>query len=160
MRNRRRLIELGCAFLIGAALTQLMRPESVTTATIDGQEVAGWLKPGAVLSLHRMAAKPDVDRAEVERFLETEYFPAWAEAFPGSRVFMLRGERGENAAEYGFLWVFESLEARNRYFPVPNEPTDEYTELHEAQLRWLYADDKLPRHAAFAGSATDYVIVR
>ena len=155
------LLFLSLGLLLGIGLTisldqavQATTPESNTLAMID------WLKPGAVMGLHHMVVKEGADRAAFEGFLREEFFPAWRDAMPGSRVFMLEGERGAKAGTFAFLWVFEDLETRNRYWPEADESTEEYKELH-SKLDWVFSEDKFPKYAMWEeGTVTDYVVVQ
>lgn len=136
------------------------RPARATTTISPSEPFEEWLKPGAVMGLHHMVLREGIARDEAERFLKDEYFPGWRDAMPGSRVFMLEGERGAKEGSFVFLWVFDDLETRSRYFPGEDEPTEEYTKLRSA-LDWLYADDKFPKYATWKeGTSTDYVIIQ
>lgn len=155
------LVSLFFGLVLGVLFTKTFeQPARATTAALPDEQLDEWLKPGAVMGIHHMILKEGVDRDEAERFLKEEYFPGWRDAMPGSRVFMLEGERGAEAGTFAFFWVFEDLDARNRYFPDEDGPTDEYRK-YRSKLDWLYAEDKFPKYGAWSdGPSTDYVVVQ
>ena len=154
-------IYLLLGLLIGAALTKVTDQPASATTTISPYEASEeWLKPGAVMGLHHMVLREGVEREEAERFLKETYFPGWRDAMPGSRVFMLEGERGAKEGSFVFLWVFENQESRDRYFPSEDGPTDEYTK-HRSALDELYGEDGFPKYATWEeGTSTDYVVIQ
>ncbi len=80
-----------------------------------------------VFGLHTIALKPGADAKDFEKFVAdaVSAFPP----FPGVEFYLLKGDRGDRAG--GYLWAieFESVEARQRYFPAPNEMSPEAQQL-------------------------------
>jgi len=56
-----------------------------------------------------------------------KYCQAFEEAYPGTKMFLLQGERGEDKYQYSTLLFFESQEIRDKYWPKEGEagPSDE-----------------------------------
>lgn len=125
---------------------------AVTTDTL-------WLHEGALFGAYTLVLRPDVDTTALERFLRRDYFPAWANLIPGSRVYYLEGERGARPKTKVFFWIFESLAERAKYYPQDGVSTPEYRR-RRATVDWLYADSTLDRHAtAYEDAYTDFVII-
>lgn len=119
-----------------------------------------WLQPGAVVGLHYMKLKPDVDTKAFEKFIQDTWAPNRSDAVPGSKVFFLKGIRGENNHGYAFLWILDSEETRNRYFPQPDQASEEFEKLQE-QWQWLSEENYLGQF--FEGwdseRASDFIVV-
>ena len=72
----------------------------------------------AVFSQWVITLAPGVREEDFDRFLREEWAPwlaSWSE--PGSRVRILKGERGAGVGKYALLNHWDSEETRNRYFP-------------------------------------------
>jgi hypothetical protein len=79
--------------------------------------------------------------------------------YPGWKTYLLRGDRGDRAGKLLLLFEVESVEARDRYFPRPDEESEEarrFDEQHrDASAVWeKYGAFLLKPH-----SWTDYVVV-
>lgn len=155
------LLYLTLGLLLGAVLTKsLDQPATASTTMSPAESSDEWLKPGAVMGLHHMVLREGIDRDEAKRFLQEEYFPGWRDAMPGSRVFMLEGERGAKEGSFVFLWVFDDQAARDRYFSGEEGPTEEYAKYRSA-LDGLYVEDGFPKYATWEdGTSTDYVVIQ
>lgn len=78
-----------------------------------------------VLGLHVVELRPGVTPEQFEHFVIDEYLPALAgplSQLSGIEVHLLRCDRGEQEGQYIFMFEFESVEARDRYFPTPGVP--------------------------------------
>ena len=138
-----------------AAISTLNSQTRKAARTIEEEE--NWLKPGAIVGWHVIEAKPDIAAAKFEEFIREKYIPGWSHAFPGSRVFLLEGRRGENLDQFVFLWVFENEETRDSYWPEPDVSTDLYKE-HRAKLDYLYGEKGFNSLGSFKAS-TDYLVM-
>jgi hypothetical protein len=114
-----------------------------------------------VYGLHRVRLRPGVAADEFERFTLSAFLPALQELHAdGVEFALLKGERGEQEGQYQFLMVFDSVEARDRYFPGETDVSDELIaliqplhELSEVWERlserektdWLRLGDEAPR---------------
>ena len=85
------------------------------------------LQKGSVLGLHTftLTLNPDVTMNQVINFINTRYIPASEKNFPGSKVYLLYGDRGENKFKIAILTVFESVQIRDKYYPTPEKSTPE-----------------------------------
>lgn len=76
-----------------------------------------------VFGMHTVELRPGVDEAEFEQFVLEEVAPSVN--IPGWKLHLLKGERGERAGKYVLMLEVENLDARNRYYPAQDQPTEE-----------------------------------
>ena len=81
-------------------------------------------------SLHPLVLRPGVKAEEFETFVK-EVWPSYT-PFPGWKPHILKGDRGDREGKYLVLMEIESVEARNRFYPRPGEPSDELKQFAEA----------------------------
>jgi hypothetical protein len=115
-----------------------------------------------VFGLHPLRLRPGVDEEEFERFM--------AEALPklqnleGWKPVLLKGDRGDRAGKYLWMWELESLEALYRFCPTPDEPSaelEQYMEAHSEEV-----EEFMAKYATFTPCIpgentvyTDYVVI-
>lgn len=118
-----------------------------------------WLRPGAVAGMHYLKLKPNADSDKFEKFIVEEWAPARSSSVPQSKFFFLKGERGKMEGQYAGLWVFESKEVRDKYFPKAGEASALYDKI---QKRWAGIEEKLNQFIDGWENElqTDYVVVQ
>ena len=86
---------------------------------VNGQK----LESGAILGYHtgEFTLAEGVTSTQFEGFIAEEYLPALEKHFPGMKMFLLKGERGEHINNYGLLFYFENIEVRNEWIPEPGK---------------------------------------
>jgi hypothetical protein len=86
---------------------------------VSGQKV----ESGAILGYHtgEITLAEGVTPSQFEGFIAEEYLPAMEKHFPGMKMFLLKGERGEHINDYGLLFYFENIEVRNEWIPEPGK---------------------------------------
>ena len=77
------------------------------------------LQKGTILGLHSGA--PVVLNAgftmdQYLSFLHNKYIPAFEKNFPGMKIFILKGQRGECTNNIGFLYAIDSDAIRDKYW--------------------------------------------
>jgi len=83
------------------------------------------LEEGNLVGVHAIAVhpNPDVTENEFMEYFRDKLIPAYEENFPGLKIYLTVGERGEyasgaeNGVVYGLFFVFDSIETRNKYWP-------------------------------------------
>ena len=90
-----------------------------------------------------------------ESFVTERFLPALPlNKTPGVRASLLKGDRGARANQYVFLFEFDDVETRNRYFPGELEISQELAELiaplREVSEVW---------DAASRRTKTDYIVL-
>ena len=77
------------------------------------------LKEGTVVVVvtWEVTLQPD---ATMNQFLDIskKYAAAFEQAYPGTKMFIMKGERGEFKYKVSTLTVFESVELRDKYWPT------------------------------------------
>lgn len=80
---------------------------------------------GKVFSVHEIAPSPGVELEEFEQLLLEVERIYRQKKIDGWTTYILKGERGEKAERFAYIHVFESIEVRNLYYPIPNgEPSE------------------------------------
>jgi hypothetical protein len=90
-----------------------------------------------------------------ERFVIEQFLPALPlHRTPGVKASLLRADRGARANQYLWMFEFDSVEIRDRYFPQPQRISDELKALieplHELAQIWDRASTR---------TKTDYVVL-
>ena len=76
---------------------------------------------GKVFSVQTIDLKPGVSEADLEEFVRNLQAVA-----PGLIVYVAKGDRGVHNGHYAVIVEFESAEVRDRYFPSPDEVSEEW----------------------------------
>ncbi len=91
------------------------------TAFTDYAPVGAYMPPKAgttpVIAVRNIELGDDVDVKKFEQFVKDKFAPIWKEPREGLQLAFTKGDRGERKGKFQFVWVFESIENRNKYFP-------------------------------------------
>lgn len=101
------------------------------------------LQKGAVLviSTYSFVLKPDVTMNQFLDFYINRYNPEYEKCYPGLKIFVLGGDRGENKNQIGELWYFDSVKIRDKYWPIEGDTTStEFDKAAAMKLRHFDAD--------------------
>ena len=115
-----------------------------------------------VFGIHAIELRPGVQPEEFEQFWGAEM--AAAPIYPGWKLSLLKGDRGERAGQYAVLFEIEDVATRDRYSPAPNQGSAEaeafarqHPELAALFEKWAtFSATDLGTHAHY----TDYVLVQ
>lgn len=90
-----------------------------------GTVIGQTLRKGAVVEVSEITVslQSNVDLEDYIDILRSQLAPATASAFPGTEVYFSRGVRGDAADKIGAIWIFESVEAKNKFFDASGELT-------------------------------------
>ena len=116
------------------------------------------LKQGCLLGVHNLdlTLKPGVTVEELIDFYTDKFIPEFEKAFPGVKIYLLKGLRGENEDGYGLVYYLESVEVRDKYWPEK----DVNSELAKAAYEKLTpALEKLNKLATGLSVHTDWVVL-
>lgn len=108
-----------------------------------------------VYGIHVVELNRGVTPAAFEQFVVTRFLPALPfDKTPGVKASLLRADRGARLNEYVFLFEFDSVATRDRYFPEPQRVSEELLRLiaplRELSEMWT---------ALSTRTKTDYVVV-
>ncbi len=108
-----------------------------------------------VFGMHMIALKPGVKAEDFEKFVTKEMYPL--PSLEGLKGYLLKGDRGDREGKYLMMYEFESVEARDRYFPSPGETSKEAQRFFESYAAAMekWATFATPLDVIY----TDYVVV-
>jgi hypothetical protein len=107
-----------------------------------------------VLGVHEIELGADKDPAEFERLASA----VLAEAAPdGLNVRVFKADRGPRNGQYMILIEIDSVEVRDRIFPIENEDSAEVLAFFDAHPTVGDAWGRLDSYVPDFGVATDYV---
>ncbi|WP_116125338.1 hypothetical protein [Lewinella sp. IMCC34183] len=120
-----------------------------------------WLEPGVIWGVHHLALRDSVDRGAFESFIHRYWAPTRADALPDSKLIFLKALTGPRAGEFSYVWLIDSEETRDYYFPKSEVPSKMYTEF-EKGWSWINGDEHLGKFLAAPEDAefTDYVVIK
>lgn len=73
----------------------------------------------------------EVEAETLETFVEKKYLPAVHKHYEGIDFYFLQSERGTNEGHYSILLVFESIDARNEWWPERGVSSEKATKASE-----------------------------
>jgi len=81
------------------------------------------LNKGSIIAVHNydIIFQPDVTSNQFLEFMEKTYIPNFEKAFPGTTLVSLMGDRGALVNKYGGMIIFDSIELRDKYYPIADE---------------------------------------
>ena len=110
-----------------------------------------------VFGLHEVVLPPGVTADEYEQLFGQQF--ASSMNLPGWTTYLLKGDRGEGAGKLLLLFEVESVEARDRYFPRPEEQSEALRQFEEQQPKASPLWEKLTSFMSQPHSWTDYLVV-
>ena len=110
-----------------------------------------------LLGLHILTIKPnpDVTFNQFMDYFMNKWVPKYEESFPGLKIYVVKGNRGENENSFGTLFCFDSVETRDKYWPK----MDESSELAQQCFDKLRpTTDELQKLGSWSSIHTDWVV--
>lgn len=138
-----------CMFLLAGVLCAFMLTPSVGAQNLPSL--------GEVLALRHYSLKDGADTTAFEKLVVAELNPAWDKHVPGLHDVTMKGDRGARNGQYIGVWVFDTVERRDEYFP--QEDTGWYPVFEEAYTPIQNITNKAGEYAGSTESYTDYVLV-
>ena len=110
-----------------------------------------------VFGMHMITLRPGVKEEDFEEFMTEDVYPLPSPE--GLEAYLLKGDRGDREGKYLWVFEFESIESRDRYFPSPDEMSEEaqqfFGSLAAVAEKWATFATPLSTDTI----ATDYVVV-
>jgi hypothetical protein len=101
-----------------------------------------------VFGIHTIELRPGVKAEDFERFVIEHFYSLSVE---GGEIYVAIGDKGKRVGEYVLVWVFDSVEARDRFAGAPGSLAPEFSEEDK---------QKLAKYRTFCTwSFTDYVVL-
>lgn len=116
------------------------------------------LQQGNLLGIHVFTPRLEAD-VSMDQFLDhlaESYIPLFEKYFKGWKVYLMKGDRGENKDEYMWMYWIKSREARDQYFNDEGVTTDAGNEAIE-KLQPVY--EELQQLATWTSAFTDWLIL-
>jgi hypothetical protein len=115
-----------------------------------------------VFGMHEIELNPGVNEEDFENFFLNEV--AKAPYYPGWSFRLLKGDRGERKGKYLMLVDIDSLEARERFSPAENQPSEEANQFdheHNNDLEPIFQKwgTFSPTQVGQNSSYTDYLVL-
>ncbi|UCF37673.1 MAG: hypothetical protein JSU96_02045 [Acidobacteriota bacterium] len=140
--------------------------EFIESPTFTDYEVLGGQDAAAGVSaemfgLHTLKVKAGKEQ-EFEELVLTKWASAWSQHVPGTKVLILKGERGENAGGYRMMFTLNPASLRDFYIPDSGTVTDIYNQAFEptAPLWDEMAELAEVMLGKEGSSFTDYELIR
>ena len=83
-----------------------------------------------VIAVHQFVLNDGVDAKEFEAFMLDEIVPLYS-AVEGQTAYLMKGDRGLRTGMYSMVFVFPSVEARNRIYPPEGGYSEDFEEIFE-----------------------------
>jgi hypothetical protein len=110
-----------------------------------------------VFGIHEIELRSGVTAEEFEQFYREE--ASQAATLEGWKGYLLKGDRGEREGKYVFLVEIESIEARDRYSPMPDETSEEAKRIVESSADVWEKWSRLATTPRQDTMYTDYIVV-
>jgi len=110
-----------------------------------------------VISVREFELRSGVKAEEFEKYAREELTRALSQAKTGTRFRILKGDRGDRKGAYLLIWEFESVAARNEFFP--KEGGGASPACQQQWKRIKLAMEKFGTYVKEKHSYTDYVTV-
>jgi hypothetical protein len=110
-----------------------------------------------VLTVREFELRSGVKAEEFESYVRQELTRALSQAKTGTRFRILKGDRGDRKGGYLLIWEFESVAARNEFFP--KEGGGASPACQQQWKRIKLALEKFSMYVKEKHSYTDYVTV-
>jgi hypothetical protein len=77
------------------------------------------LQKGNLLGIHvrTITLQTNVTMEKYLDFYMNQYIPEYEKNYPGVKVYVIKGIRGENENSIGLLFLLQSMEVRDKYWP-------------------------------------------
>ena len=126
---------------------------TVTLILVVGITFGQTLQKGNLVGVHVMTINldPDVTMNQYLDFYVNKYIPEWEKNFPGIKVSIAKGIRGENKNIFGLIYFADSEEARDKFFNEDELGKAAYEKLQPVTV-------ELQKLGTYTSTYTDWVI--
>ena len=115
------------------------------------------LEKGNLIGFHTLTinVNPDVTFNQYMDLFMNKYVPKYEESFPGLKLYVVKGIRGKDENSFGLLFMFDSVETRDKYWPKMGE-SSELAQQYFDKLR--PTTDELQKLGSWSSIHTDWVV--
>lgn len=81
------------------------------------------LQKGNLIGIHKLTITVNTGYTvdEFMDFFTNKFIPKYEEIHPGLKIYVVKGNRGEEENKLGLLFMFNSIDARDKYWPKMGE---------------------------------------
>ena len=117
------------------------------------------VKSGVILGLHEVTVTldPDVTMNQYLEFMNNKFKPEFDKMFPGLKIFVLKGTRGENENGIALLYWVDSEELRDKLFPNNSDISEEFTKAYEKMSKTV--EELGAMEVSFSTEYTDWKVL-
>jgi hypothetical protein len=129
-----------------------------TLILIAGTTNGQTLQKGNLIGTHviTMTLNPGITVEKFMDFLNTKMMPEVQKALPDWKCYVVKGIRGENADNYGLIYVVKSQQDRNKYYN-PDGSDSELMKQANDKLKSVL--DELAKLGTFTTKYTDWEVL-
>ena len=88
-------------------------------------------------------------------FMKKDYMPEFEKNYQGVQAVIMKADRGEQVNQLGWISVFKSLEARNKFWPEAGAPSEAGKAAREKMQPMI---DKMQSFGTVTTGFTDWII--
>jgi len=117
------------------------------------------LQKGNLFGVHLVTVelKPNVKMDEFKNFFVNEVLPQYEKSWVGLKGYLVKSVRGEYKDRFFIVWLFESENARDKYFNADGTPND----LEKAAFEKVGpVEEKLKKYGTYTIKYTDDFVVQ
>jgi len=117
------------------------------------------LQKGNLFGVHLVTVelKPNVKIEEFKIFFVNEVLPQYEKSWVGLKGYLVKSVRGEYKDRFFIVWLFESENARDKYFNADGTPND----LEKAAFEKVGpVEEKLKKYGTYTIKYTDDFVVQ
>jgi len=151
----------------GALLTEM--PLGPNETQLEGERVytdyvaVGYhelLNPmaGGIIAMREIEVIKGKEKA-FEKYVINKLHPEFQKFIEGMNVYVYKGDRGERKDKYLLIYTFDTLERRNKYFPVEGEGgSEEYNQAARGMVDFTVQLEEMVDSLSSTGY-TDYIMI-
>jgi hypothetical protein len=129
----------------------------ITILSCENQNTKSKLTPSInVIGVENHKLKPNVNAEEFEIFISEKLAPMFNK-IEGQTFHLMKGDKGAHIGEYAFVYLYESVEARNSIYPPDGGISEELMEIFESPEALLIWEELGTFLEKTEKNSTDYV---
>ena len=109
-----------------------------------------------VIGVENHKLKPNVSSEDFEIFISDKLAPLFNK-MEGQTFHLMKGDRGTHTGEYAFVYLYESVDARNNIYPPAGGVSEEFKEIFENAETLLIWEELGTFLEKTEKNSTDYV---
>lgn len=123
-----------------------------------GMTWAQSLEKGNLIGTHVISCelKPGVTMEQWQKFILEKYIPELEKYYEGFKIYLIKGIRGPNENNLGFLWVIKSEKHRDKYFNADGSDNEQGADVEK---KLIPIKEELEKLGPFTYEYTDWIVL-